>query len=173
MHKIIICGCGRVGRSLAETITGDGRSFDVTVIERDHFEAKNLTVEGFKVVEGDGTNREILKKAGILEAEWLAVLTGSDSDNMYIATLAKELVPKIKTAVRVSKEENLPNYLRINVDLLVFPELIGGKNLGEAITKKKPIESLPTVESRDTVRERLSQIIGPLNQLRKKKEKKE
>jgi voltage-gated potassium channel len=159
MEHVIVCGFGRVGERLATQLSNHGGA--VTVIERDH-----TTVEAFensktfKFLEGDAANPAILKAAGIDSAKWLAAMGGDDKANMIICTHAKKLNPKIKVAVRVSSQEDLDVFMKLGVDLMVFPEIVAGIQLAEVLLEKTSSEHLATVASQDEVNKKPHKFLG-------------
>lgn len=95
MH-VIIAGCGRVGSGLARSLAADGHA--VCVIDHDP-RAGELLGGGFRgtFLEGSAIARDVLKRAGIAEAEALVAVTSSDTANLVAARTAREAfrVPRV------------------------------------------------------------------------------
>jgi len=94
--KVVIVGIGGIGWELANDLTLRG-GHDVVLIEQDGHRCQKLA-ETFDalVLEGDGTNPEMLKKAQVPDADALVATTGSDALNTVIAMLGHRFeVPKI------------------------------------------------------------------------------
>ena len=91
IHSVIIVGGGRVGCEVASALHAKGLS--VRLIESDHEQARTVAEElvGVMVFEGDGTDLEILKEAGVEKSDYLLALTGDDENNVLSALLAKNL----------------------------------------------------------------------------------
>ena len=91
VHSVIIVGAGRVGCEVASALHANGLS--VRLIESDHERARTAAEElvGVMVFEGDGTDLEILKEAGVEKSDYLLALTGDDENNVLSALLAKNL----------------------------------------------------------------------------------
>lgn len=86
--KIIVIGCGRVGAELAHRLYQKGHS--VTVIDQVASAFANLPPDFLgRTIEGEATNQNVLERAGIDEADGLAVVTKSDPMNAVIAHLAR------------------------------------------------------------------------------------
>ena len=67
--NIVIIGGGKLGYSLAINMLD--RDFRVNVIEKNKVRAMNLANElDAEVICGDGTELEVLMKAGVQEADW-------------------------------------------------------------------------------------------------------
>ena len=91
VHSVIIVGAGRVGCEVASALHANGLS--VRLIESDHERARVAAEKlvGVMVFEGDGTDLEILKEAGVEKSDYLLALTGDDENNVLSALLAKNL----------------------------------------------------------------------------------
>ncbi len=160
MEHVIVCGFGRVGERLATQLASHGE--DVTVIERDHtlIESLEAKQENFSLVEGDSANPKILKAAGIETAKWIAAVTGDDRTNMIICTHAKKLNKDIKVAVRVSSQDDLDVFMKLGIDLMVFPEIVAGIQLAEVLLEKASPEHLATVVSQEEVHKKPRKFLG-------------
>jgi trk system potassium uptake protein TrkA len=94
--KIVIMGCGRVGAQLAGLLDTDGHK--VTVLDIDAHSFRRLPPSfGGTALLGDGTDEEMLKKAGITEADAFVAVTQGDNRNVMAAQIAKHVfnVPKV------------------------------------------------------------------------------
>ena len=91
--KIIIAGAGRVGKTLAKTLSAEGH--DITVIDQDA-EVVGLVSNSVDVicVEGGATNPETLTEAGAAEADVIIAATQIDEVNMVCGIVAKKLGTK-------------------------------------------------------------------------------
>lgn len=86
--KVVIMGCGRLGAQLAGLLDGDGHS--VTILDTDAYSFRRLppTFSGTALV-GNGLNEEVLKKAGIEEADAFVAVTQGDNRNVMASQIAK------------------------------------------------------------------------------------
>jgi len=94
--NVIIVGCGRVGSALAYQLYE--KHFQVTVVDHRSYAFEKLHPEfQGRVVEGDCLTENTLRRAGIENAEALAAVTDSDSINIVIAHVARDIyrVPKV------------------------------------------------------------------------------
>ena len=94
--KIIIMGCSRVGAQLAGLLDSNGHS--VTVLDNDDYSFRRLppTFKG-TALSGNGLDQEMLKKAGIMEADGFVAVTQGDNRNVMAAQIAKHIfnVPRV------------------------------------------------------------------------------
>lgn len=90
VRNVIIIGCGRLGALLADTLSvGLCR---VTIIDKDTEAFKLLGAEfsGFRLT-GDATELQVLKEAGIAEAECILAVTEKDTVNLMVTQVAKTI----------------------------------------------------------------------------------
>lgn len=87
--KIIVVGCGKVGRTITEQLSKENH--DLTVVDKDsnviHDITNNCDVMG---VVGDGVSYSILKEAGVDEADIMIAVTESDELNLLCCLFAKK-----------------------------------------------------------------------------------
>jgi len=94
--NVVIMGCGRVGARLAGLLDADGHS--VTVLDTDAYSFRRLPANfGGTALIGNGLDQEVLKRAGIEEADAFVAVTQGDNRNVMAAQIAKHIfnVPKI------------------------------------------------------------------------------
>jgi trk system potassium uptake protein TrkA len=98
--RVIVVGCGRVGAGIAERLARERH--DVTVIDVST-EAFNRLEPDFpgQAVRADGTDEDVLRRAGTEGADILFALTEGDNRNILAAQLAIETfrVPKVVAKV--------------------------------------------------------------------------
>ena len=86
--NIIIVGCGRVGRSIAEQLNTEGHS--ITVIDpRDEAFDQLGDTENIMALKGNGATYSVLKEADIRSCDLLIAVTAADELNLYTCLLAK------------------------------------------------------------------------------------
>ena len=91
VKKVMIVGAGKVAVYLAEMLLDLGMR--VKLIEQNYekcIELKNRFPK-VNVVNGDGTDPDLLKEEGLLDADALVALTGKDERNIITAVYAKSL----------------------------------------------------------------------------------
>ena len=93
---IVIMGCGRVGGKLAAMFDAAGHR--VTVLDLDAYSFRRLpsTFSGTALI-GNGTDEDMLRKAGIESADAFIALTQGDNRNVMAAQIAKHIfnVPRV------------------------------------------------------------------------------
>ena len=120
--KIIIVGGSETGVRLANLLA---EQEEVVIIESDEEIAKNIANQtSALVIKGDGTDRSVLKDAGIDDADVIIPLTSDDKTNLMISVIAKsEKTKKIITIVNSTENESLFPKIGINS----YISLVGAK----------------------------------------------
>lgn len=104
IKRVVLIGAGLIGRNLAILLAESG--YIVKVIEKDMARCEQLAAMNDKVmvINGDGTNMELLEAEEISDNDVIICLTDDDKLNLLVALLAKHLgIPK--TIVRVGRPE--------------------------------------------------------------------
>ena len=105
--KIVIVGCGRVGSTLAENLDADGHDVIIFDVRTAAFERLPETFKG-TTIRGDGTDEEVLRRAGAKGADIFLALTEGDNRNVMSAQVASEslgipqVIAKINDPVRAA-----------------------------------------------------------------------
>jgi trk system potassium uptake protein TrkA len=99
MNAVVI-GCGRVGSTVAKRLSAEGWSV-VAVDEKE--EALGRLGEGWQggFVVGHGMDVDVLRKAGIEDAEAVVVATDGDNTNLVVAQVAQKRFGVSRVVVRV------------------------------------------------------------------------
>lgn len=116
-HHIIVVGCGRVGAELAQSLWR--RKHRVTIMDSSAraFERLGPDFQG-RTVQGDGMDREALKRAGISDAHALAAVTASDSVNIVVARMAQSIFRLKNVVARVFNPLRTPVYEQLGLQTI-------------------------------------------------------
>jgi trk system potassium uptake protein TrkA len=129
--KFVVVGYGRVGARTARVLAEEGH--DVVVVERDEKKVERAREAGFEVVEGDGSNESVLRRAGIEEAEAVGGLTGDPNTNFAACMIGKEF--GCRAVMRISEDYRQEIYERYadDVDDVIYPERLGAAGAKTAL----------------------------------------
>jgi voltage-gated potassium channel len=123
----IVCGYGRVGRQVALDLRR--RSRPVVVIEESDAGRELADEDGMTWLQGDASDDEILKQAGIETASAVISCVDSDAENTFVTLSARGLRSDI-TIVSRSSGENAENKLvRAGADRVVSPYKTTGSEM--------------------------------------------
>ncbi len=127
----IIVGGGRVGLRTARILSEQG--YGVVIVEQDVEKARRARDEGFRVIEGDGGDSEVLEEAGIANAEAIAGLTGDLNVNFAACMLGAE--HGCRTVLRIDEDyrESIYEKYADEVDEIIYPEQLGGAGAKTAL----------------------------------------
>jgi CPA2 family monovalent cation:H+ antiporter-2 len=121
---VVIVGCGRVGRHIAEALGQIG--VPRLVVESDVRRATRLREIGIQVLFGDAANSEILGHASLERARALVVTIPDDTAAMMIAATARRISPGLHIIARASTWEGGRRSRNAGANEVVRPELEGG-----------------------------------------------
>ena len=117
-RTVTIIGGGNVGLMLAKDL--EKLKFKVKIIEKNakRCELLSETLENSLVLNGDGTNLELLNEEDIAESDVLISVTNNDEKNLLCSLLAKQLGVK-RVIARVAKLFNIPLFEQVGIDIAV------------------------------------------------------
>ncbi|MFH1259863.1 MAG: NAD-binding protein [Elusimicrobiota bacterium] len=133
--KIIILGCGKIGRKLALILSQEEN--EITIIDRnsDSFRKLAKSFKGTTVL-GSGVNREVLKRAGINRADYFIAVTEKDNTNIMTAEIAKDVFKVANILALVKDPVRAGAYQELDLNTLCPTEIIV-KMIAASITEKK------------------------------------
>ncbi len=123
--KIIIIGCGKVGRALAYQLNEENH--DIVIIDSQSAKLQEFNEEVDAIcLSGNGASINLLKEAGVETADILIAVTGSDELNLLCCVVAKK-VSQCHTIARVRNpvysDEIQFVQERLGISMIVNPEL--------------------------------------------------
>jgi trk system potassium uptake protein TrkA len=128
---VLILGCGRVGARLANTLDGEGHDVRVIDANADAFQRLSPDFRGTTIV-GQGIDDDVLRKAGIVQADVFAAVTNDDNTNIMASQIAKVLhsVPKVITRIYDPIREETYHTLGLET---VCPTALGAQLIEEML----------------------------------------
>jgi trk system potassium uptake protein TrkA len=128
IKKVALIGGGSVGFLLAEKL--EQARIRVTIIEHDKdrcsFLANNLKKS--LILNGDGTDFELLESEAIGDADAIICVTNNDEKNLLCSLLVKQL-SKGRIITRVSNSQTALLFDRVGIDVVVSPREAALKEL--------------------------------------------
>ncbi len=115
--RVIIAGCGRVGSQLAVLLSHEGHN--VVVIDRDPqaFQRLELPFNGLTIT-GVAFDLDVLREAGIEEADAFLALTNYDNTNLMAAEIATDMFGVPQVIARVYNPDKELTYRSVGIDYL-------------------------------------------------------
>lgn len=145
-NHYIVCGAGRVGRSVARELTRKPCGF--VIIEESEERTRQLDPK-WLVVMGDAASEKILRDAGIERARGLVAATTTDATNIYIVLTARSLNPNLKIIARAS-EENAEKHLKTaGADAVISPYAAAGHRIAQSFLRPNVLDFLDVATARE------------------------
>ena len=176
----MIIGASKAAYYLAKELLNMGISVKIIKKEKENCESLSVKLPKAIIINGDGTDPDILKEEGIETVQSFIPLTGIDEENIMLTLYAKQ-VSKAKVVTKI----NRVNYKQVinNLDLgsLVYPKYITSEAIIAYVRAKKNsmgsnIETLyhmfdSRVEAIEFIVEENSKVSGvPIKDLKLKKD---
>ena len=138
----IICGMGRVGRSVARELARKPVPF--VIIEHTDTKIQRYSAENWLVVTGDCTQEAVLRQAQIERARGLIAATTTDATNLYIVLTARGLNPHLKIIARASEDGAEKHLLTAGADSVVSPYSFAGQRIAQSLLRPHVVSFLDT-----------------------------
>ncbi len=156
---IVVCGYGRVGSRIARLLGASGGR--VVVVDLLPQRCDDATQSGYLAVEGDSTEDDVLKLAGIENAETLVVCLASDADAISTVLSARVLNPKLRIVARANAESSEAKLARAGVDHVVNPLSHGAQRLAAFALQPAVADFLDVVVHDGSLEYRLEEVTIP------------
>ncbi len=128
---IVLCGYSGLGERIVDSLKEKGSPF--VVIEKSQTKLEELGERGQTALEGDFTDINILRKAGVERAGAIVLCADSDFVNLMGILAARKLNKELVIICRARDELSVVKMQRAGADLCVVPELVAGLELGRKL----------------------------------------
>ncbi len=139
-NHLIICGLGRMGRSVCQQFSQRGMPF--VIIDRNAELLAAFEMPNGIALPGDATSDDILKTAGIERAKALVTVTAEDADNLYITMSARLLNPDLFIVSRAEGEQSEQKLKRAGANRVVSPYALSGFKMAQAVLQPNVVDFL-------------------------------
>ena len=123
--KIAIVGAGKLGNKVANALSGGDHA--ITMIDTNEDTLQKISQQlDVLTVHGNGKQISVLKDAGVGHFDFLLSATGSDEENIVIASFARKLgCSKVIARVRDPEHMNQFDFIKdtMNIDHIVNPDM--------------------------------------------------
>lgn len=141
--KILIVGCGKVGRNIAEELIQEGHNIVLVDSDSSIVQEVSNSLDVLGVI-GDAASLDTLKEADVENSDVLLAVTSSDEINMLCCLFSRKVNPKIKTIARVrnpiySKEIT---YIKddLGLTLIINPEMATAREMARLLRFPQAME---------------------------------
>lgn len=130
--KIIIAGAGEVGFHLAKLLSFESQNITLIDTNRDFLAHADAQLD-IRVVRGDATSIAVLKDSRVDETDLVIAVTSSETTNITVCVLAKQLGAK-RTIARISNTEFIDKkeevgFTKFGIDELISPESLASSEI--------------------------------------------
>lgn len=139
-HAIIV-GFGLSGRATANALVA--RGVPLYVIERNAETVRRCSVAGLRIVEGDATDEQVLRKAGIETAAFFAATMPNEHAVLEMVGLARRLNPNVKILARCEYVSTGMKLSRRGADEVVIAEQVIAAEFGRLVETVLSAPALP------------------------------
>ncbi len=136
----IVCGFGNIGRKLINLLQLEGKPF--VVIEKDREVVEEIKHRELVYIWGNAVEKEVLKLAKIDRAKGVFACGSNDSENIYIALVAKSLNPDIRVVARNEQDTEKDIYDISKVDAVVAPGRVGARRMFLSMLRPHILDAL-------------------------------
>jgi CPA2 family monovalent cation:H+ antiporter-2 len=123
-QHVVIVGCGRVGRHIAEALGRLG--IQRLVVEADPTRLGKLAELGVPVLYGDASSSDILENAVIERARAVVITLPDDAAAMAVVETVRDIAPNVPIVARASTWFGARELKSLGATQIVRPELEGG-----------------------------------------------
>ncbi|MDE2143688.1 MAG: NAD-binding protein [Elusimicrobia bacterium] len=158
----VVCGAGHTGGVICAELRKTGRDFVIVDTAPATIEklAERLGGE-FPHVVGDGTEDDVLRRAGVERAAGVFAVLSSDQDNAFVVLSAKGLNPKARVLVCQKTLGVREKLLRSGADGVVDPEFIGGLRLASEMIRPVTVGFLDSMLREKGTHVRFDEVTVP------------
>ncbi len=144
---VIICGYGRIGQMLARELQA-GKS-DFVIVERGDGRMTAARELGFLSLQGDATDEDVLRLAGISRARALATVLPDDAANVFITLSARSLNRELTIIARGEAASTEGKLIQAGADRVVLPTRIGAERMAELLLYQNVAKVLSGIKAGD------------------------
>lgn len=166
---IVIIGCGKIGSSLAKELAEEGHDISIIDNKKENLERLGSGFNG-SCINGVEFDTDILKEAGILDADVFLAMTQDDNTNIMASQIAKEIFSVNKVVSRVFDPNREFVYKSLGIETISTTQLVtnfiktrileGGVQILSALDSKTCVAQVPILKTKLEV---VSKIEGKYN----------
>ncbi len=139
-NHFIVCGYGRIGRTISKDITHKG--IPVVVVESNPEVTSELEDRHMPFIQGDATHDEVLLQAGVKKARGIICVLHTDAANVYVTLTARTLNPGLLIVARADDTNAEKKMIQAGADRVISPYEIGAKRMALAVLQPTVTEFL-------------------------------
>ncbi|MFP4522283.1 MAG: potassium channel family protein [Fibrobacterota bacterium] len=136
----ILCGYGRIGKTLAESLFRHGIPF--VIIEKDSEIFDEIIEKDLTGILGDALDDKALIEAGIMNARGVLPVLPSDADNVFITLSAKQINQNAEVIAWATMESSRRKLEQAGAKKVYSPYVLGGNKIALSILRPHAMDFL-------------------------------
>lgn len=130
-NHVVVVGYGTKGKSAVETLKhNDCNPAQIVVIDSRPSAVADANLRGYAAIEGDATNRDILRRAEIIKAREVIITLDRDDSAILVTLTVRQLNPSAHVVVSVREEANSSLMRQSGANAVVTSSEAVGRLLG-------------------------------------------
>jgi trk system potassium uptake protein len=140
--RVVILGCGRIGSSLAIELDRQGHTVGIVDLRHEAFQRFLPSNFRGRLVLGHGIDEDVLRRAGLEQADCFVALTNEDNTNVMAAQVAGLIFHVPKIICRIYDREREETFRQLGLRTFAPIEMAAAriKELVEAGARRQPRE---------------------------------
>lgn len=123
--NIVILGCGRVGSTFARLMYRDGHTVTIIDQQSESFRRLGSKFKGNRII-GNGIDEDVLRRAGIEQADVFIAVTQGDNRNIMAAQITQHVFNVKKVVARIYDPIRADRYRQLGVITLCTTTIASG-----------------------------------------------
>lgn len=136
----IVCGAGRVGRSVIRELARNNAPF--VLVDQEPERAQWALEQGYTAVIADATQDETLQGVYIERARGLVAALPTDAQNVYVVLTARGMNPTLTICARASDDQATAKLKRAGASVVFTPYSYAGHRLAQAMLRPHVVSFL-------------------------------
>ncbi|WP_051548943.1 potassium channel family protein [Nocardioides sp. URHA0032] len=105
---VVVIGYGTKGRAAVDTLVNNGIDREsIVVVDPGAAALQEAHADGLAVVTGDATRQDVLRRAGVKDANQVIITTNRDDSNVLATLTVRQLNPDVWIVAAVREQENV------------------------------------------------------------------
>ena len=130
-QRVVVVGYGTKGRAAVETLVNNGQSRDaIVIVDPSPGALTDAHDDGLTIITGDATRRQVLRQAGVAEADQVIITTDRDDSNILATLTVRQLNPDAWIVAAVREQENVALMRQSGADSVITSSDAVGRLLG-------------------------------------------
>ncbi|HIN80587.1 MAG TPA: hypothetical protein EYN00_05870 [Planctomycetes bacterium] len=135
---LIVAGAGKTGEVIIGELNRRGEPFVIIEIDQDRVEELRSKLQQ-PVVQGDATDDDVLREAGIDRASGIFAALPGDQENLFVVISVNELNPEVKIVARSIDPRTDEKLRRAGAGVVIAPTTIGADRMVSAMIRPKVV----------------------------------